>query len=306
MELRQLRYFATVAETCHFGRAAERLHLAQPALSHAIRQLESDLGTALFNRTTRHVALTPAGEFLYEQSRTILAAVDTAVAGVRRVATGLGGLLRLGLVGTAATSHLPRMVRVIKRELPDVAVEIHADMLTPAQCDRLREGTLDLGLLRPPATGEGIAIRTIDTEPLILAVPRDHHLAAQPRIKLVDLRTEPFVLYGNRDSAVNDAVLQSCRAAGFVPHREHEAPSTSVLLALVAAGLGIGLVPEAARSLALDGVVHREVIDAGHIELALAWAEDSEPPVAAAVRDVLLSQLDTDQLAASLPAGGAA
>ena len=292
MELRHLRYFAAVADTCHFGQAAERLHVAQPALSYAIRQLEGELDVTLFNRTTRQVSLTAAGEFLRGETERILDAVDDAVRGVRRIAAGRSGLLRIGLTGTAAFSHLPRIARLVKAELPGVALEISADMLTPAQCDGLRGGTLDLGVLRPPAVGDDIEVRTIDAETLVLAVGADHRLAAEPVVSMSDLRTEPFVVYGNRDSAVNDAVLRAARAAGFVPDRAHEAPGTAVLLALVAAGLGVAVVPESVRSLPLEGLVFRDLPDSGTIDLALAWHYRVDNQAIDAVVEVLSTAFD--------------
>ncbi|MHC9291341.1 LysR family transcriptional regulator [Mycobacterium sp. LTG2003] len=296
MELRHLRYFAAVADTCHFGQAAEQLHVAQPALSYAIRQLEAELDVTLFNRTTRQVSLTAAGEFLRGEAIRILAGVDDAERGVRRIARGRGGLLRLGLTGTAAFSHLPRIARMVKRELPAVALEIQADMLTPEQCDGLRTGALDLGVLRPPAVGEGIEMTTIDVESLVLAVSVDHRLAVEPVVSLTDLRSEPFVAYASRDSAVNDAVLRSCRSAGFVPHREHAAPGTAVLLALVAADLGVAVVPESVRALPLDGVVFRDLVDGGTIELALAWRRETDNPVVDTVVEILASALRREPL----------
>ncbi|SDL01169.1 transcriptional regulator, LysR family [Nocardioides sp. YR527] len=287
MELRHLRYFAAVAETCHFGQAAAQLHIAQPALSQAIRQLESELDVTLFTRTTRQVSLTPAGEFLRTEAARVLAAVDDSVRGVRRIGAGRHGLVRLGLTGTASFSHLPGIARVVKRELPEVALEIHADLLTPAQCERLQSGALDLGVLRPPATGEGLTLRTLEVEPLALAIPVDHRLAVEPVVALADLRTEPFIAYSARDSAVNEAVLRSCREAGFVPRREHEAPSTAVLLALVAAGLGVAVVPASVRALPLEGVVFRDLLDAGSVELSLAYRTDDDNPVVDAVIEIL-------------------
>jgi DNA-binding transcriptional LysR family regulator len=287
MELRHLRYFAAVAETCHFGQAAEQLHVAQPALSYAIRQLEAELDVTLFNRTTRQVALTAAGEYLRDEAARVLGGVDDAVRGVRRIAAGRTGLMRLGLTGTATFSHLPRIARVVKAELPGVALEIHADMLTPMQCEQLRTGALDLGVLRPPAVGDGIALQTIEVESLVLAVAVDHRLSVEPVVSLSDLRSEPFVAYASRESAVNDAVLRACRQAGFVPHREYTAPGTAVLLALVAAGLGVAVVPASVRALPLDGVVFRDLLDAGTIELALARRTDENNPVVESVVAVL-------------------
>lgn len=287
MELRHLRYFSAVADTCHFGQAAEQLHVAQPALSYTIRQLEGELDVTLFNRTTRQVALTAAGEFFRGETERILADVDAAVDGVRRIGAGRSGLVRLGLTGTAGFSHLPRIARVVRRELPGVALEIRADLLTPVQCDGLRTSALDLGVLRPPAVGEGIELRTIDVEPLVLVVPVDHRLAVEPVVAMSDLRSEPFVAYASPDSAVNDAVLRSCRQAGFVPHREQQAAGTAVLLALVAAGLGVAVVPASVRSLPLDGLVFRDLPDGGTVELALAWRRGQDKPVVEAVLDVL-------------------
>jgi DNA-binding transcriptional LysR family regulator len=290
MELRHLRYFAAVAETCHFGQAADQLHVAQPALSYAIRQLEDELNVTLFNRTTRQVSLTPAGEFLKLEVARILAGVDDAERGVRRIAAGRSGLLRVGLTGTAAFSHLPRLARMLREELPGVAMEIQADMLTPMQCEQLRSGALDVGVLRPPAVGDDIELRIIDVESLVLAVSADHRLAAEPVVSLTDLRSETFVAYSSRDSAVNDAVLRSCKRAGFVPHREHSAPGTAVLLALVAAGFGVAVLPASVRALPLHGVVFRDLTDGGSIELALAWRRGGGGnPVVDAVVTVLSS-----------------
>ena len=140
VELRHLRYFAAVAETRHFGRAADRLHMAQPALSQSIRQLEAELGTPLFVRTTRQVRLTPAGEFFQLEVARILESVEAGVRGVRRIAAGRQGLVRIAFTGSAAHTELPRMARTVKRELPGMALEIHADLLTPAQVDGLHDG----------------------------------------------------------------------------------------------------------------------------------------------------------------------
>ncbi|MFG1921861.1 LysR substrate-binding domain-containing protein [Cryptosporangium sp. NPDC048952] len=303
MELRHLRYFAAVAETCHFGRAAEQLHLAQPALSQAIRQLEAELGAALFTRTTRQVTLTPAGEFFLHETRRTLDALEAATHGVRRISEGQVGLVRLGLTGTAAYSHLPRIARTVKERLPGIALEIHADLLTPAQCDRLRDGALDLAVLRPPTTGEGIETRTLTTEPLTLALPATHPLTTEPIVELARLAGEDFVLYAASGSVVNDAVIRACRAAGFVPQRTHTAQGTAVLLALVAAGLGLAMVPAGVRAVPLDGVVFRDLADAGSIDLALAWRSDDDNPAVAAVVAAIESGLSADE--AATPAAAA-
>ena len=287
MELRHLRYFAAVAEALHFGRAADRLHLAQPALSQAIRQLEAELGTPLFVRTTRHVALTPAGEFLQSEAARVLGAVDASVRGVRRIADGRQGLLRIAFTGTAAYTQLPRIARAVKRELPDLALEIHADLLTPAQVAGLTDGSLDLGVLRPPTTSDAVTVRTIAREPLVLAVAGDHPLATEPVVSVADLHAEKFILFAGASSVVNDAVLRSCRDAGFTPTVAHQVAGTAVMLPLVAAELGVALVPASVRAAPLDGVVLRELADAASIDLALAWRTDDDNPALLAVLEVL-------------------
>lgn len=298
MELRHLRYFTAVAETRHFGRAAEHLHMAQPALSQSIRQLEKELGTPLFTRTTRQVRLTPAGEFFQGEALRILAAVDNAARGVRRIAEGRQGLVRIAFTGSAAHTQLPRMARVVKTALPDLALEIHADLLTPTQLEGLTDNSLDLAVLRPPRGGcDGVSQRIIESDPLLLAVAADHRLADEPVISMTDLRTEPFVLYSSDHSAVNAAVLRSCSEAGFIPHRAHEAAGISVQLPLVSAGLGIALVPSSARAAPLAGVVFRDVADAGTVDLALAWRSDESNPAVLSVLDAL----DTADLFSPVP-----
>lgn len=304
MELRHLRYFAAVAETRHFGRAADRLHIAQPALSQAVRQLEKELGTSLFTRTTRQVTLTPAGEFLKGEADRVLAAVDGSVRGVQRIAEGRHGLVRIGFTGTAAFTMLPRVARAVKRDLPGVAAEIHADLLTPAQAAGLNDRSLDLGILRPPVSTEGLVLRTIEIEPLILATSTEHRLASETSVAMADLRGEDFVLYADTHSAVNVAVLRSCSEAGYVPCVEHRAPGTTALLALVAAGLGVALVPASVRAMSLTGVTFLEVVDSESIELACAWREDLDSPLVTAVLEALEADgvfADSPRAATALP-----
>lgn len=287
MELRHLRYFAAVAETQHFGRAAERLHLAQPALSQSIRQLERELGAALFTRTTRQVNLTPAGRFLQREADRILTAVEQATRGVERIAEGSHGLVRIGFTGSAAYSLLPRVARAVKKQLPDIALEIHADLLTPAQVAGLREGRLDLGVLRPPVDGDDLRLRTVEVERLVLATPAEHPDFGTGQVSMADLRTEQFVSYADDHSAIHDAMIRSCHEAGFTPRVAHRAPGTAVLLALVAAGLGVALLPSSVQAAPPDGVVFHEITDAVTIELSLAWLPDDLSPAARTTLELL-------------------
>lgn len=280
MELRHLRYFAAVADTCHFGRAAERLHMAQPPLSQAIRQLEAELGAELFTRTTRQVALTGAGEVFHADVLRILKAVDDAVARVGRFASGAEGVLQVGLTGSASYRQLPALARLVKRELPGVLLEVHTEMLTPAQESGLLERRLDVGVLRPPVRHEGIAHRAIADEPLVVAVPEEHWLSDTEAVRVEQLRHENFIMYGAAlGSVVNDAVVRSCLAAGFYPHCAYEVTETSAALALVAAGLGVAVLPDSIRSAPREGVLCKRIEDAQSVRLDLAWREDDESPL---------------------------
>ncbi|MGY0056841.1 LysR substrate-binding domain-containing protein [Streptomyces sp. LZ34] len=280
MELRHLRYFAAVAETRHFGKAAEDLHMAQPPLSQAIRRLETELGVELFARTTRQVTLTGAGEVFRTDVERILKAVDEAVARVARFAAGAEGVLRIGLTGSASYRQLPALARLVKREMPQVMLEVHTEMLTPVQEAGLLERRLDVGVLRPPVRQEGIAHRPIATEPLVVAVPEQHGLAEAGAVRVEQLRHEDFIMYGaTLGSVVNDAVVRSCLAAGFYPHHAYEVTETSAALALVAAGLGVAVLPDSIRSAPREGVRCKEIENALTVRLDLAWREDDTSPL---------------------------
>ncbi|MFI6407449.1 LysR substrate-binding domain-containing protein [Streptomyces sp. NPDC050548] len=288
MELRHLRYFLAVAETRHFGKAAERLHMAQPPLSQAIRRLETELGVELFTRTTRQVALTGAGEVFRTDVERIVKAVDEAVARAGRFASGVEGVLRVGLTGSASYRQLPVLARLLKRELPHVMMEVHTEMLTPAQESGLIERRLDIGLLRPPIRQEGMAHRLIAEEPLVAAVPEEHWLAEARTVRVEQLRHEDFIMYGaTLGSVVNDAVVRSCLTSGFYPHAAYEVTETSAALALVAAGLGIAVLPDSIRSAPREGVVCKPIEDALSVPLVLAWRADDDSPLLRRLLDVL-------------------
>lgn len=280
MELRHLRYFAALADTCHFGQAAERLHMAQPPLSQAIRQLENELGVELFRRTTRQVALTGAGEVFRTDVTNVLRSVDEAVARVGRFARGAEGVLRVGFTGSASYRQLPAVARLTKKRLPGVVLDIHTEMLTPAQESALCDRHLDVGLLRPPVRREALAQRAVADESLVVALPDGHWLSGAESVRVGQLRHEDFVMYGaGLGSVVNDAAARSCLAAGFHPHCAYEVTETSAALALVAAGLGVALLPESIRSAPREGVVCARLEGAAPVRLSLAWRRDDASPL---------------------------
>ncbi len=286
MELRHLRYFVVVAEECHFGRAAARLHIAQPPLSQQIRQLESDLGVALFMRTTRKVELTPAGERYLERARAILASVDAAAAEAGRVAEGEQGRLAIGFTGSATYELLPSLVRVLRAELPWIDLDLKGEMLTPDQVTALLEKTLDLGFLRPPVRHSDIEVRVVRREPLVAVLPQAHPLAARPAVRLAALRDEPFITYpSHHRSVVYEAVLDACEDAGFTPARTQEVAETSTLVSFVAAGLGVALVPASVQHLQITGARYLPLAGTTReVELALAARAGDRSPHLARVR----------------------
>jgi DNA-binding transcriptional LysR family regulator len=280
MELRHLRYFIAVAEERHFGRAAERLHMAQPPLSQAVRQLESDLGVVLLHRTTRRVELTEAGTAYLTRARAILAEVDEAGQEARRVAAGAVGHLAIGCVGSATYSLLPALSRHLAAELPGVDFAFRGEMLAPDQVDALRSGAIDVALLRPPIADLSLSVTALRRDRLVVAVPADHPLASRRQVRVTDLRDVDLIVHAaDRRSVMYDVVVRLFRDAGLEPHVRHEVGETSTLITLVAGGLGLAVVPEPVTALALDGVVYRPLVrPAVTVELVVAHRADRSEP----------------------------
>jgi DNA-binding transcriptional LysR family regulator len=274
VELRHLRYFRAVAEELHFGRAAERLHMAQPPLSQQILQLERELGVTLLVRSTRKVELTPAGEAYLNRVVAILDAVDEAGAQAHRIADGVEGHLAIGCVGSATYSLLPRLVRELREQLPGVDVSIRGEMLAPAQIAALLTGEIDLALLRPPVEQPGVLVETVRRDRLLVALPEGHALATRDALSVSDLRDEEFVAHAGHGRSVMSTILTAmCADAGFVPRIRHEVEETSTLVTLVSAGLGVAIVPEPTAALDIAGVCYRPLTpDALGVDLDVAWA----------------------------------
>jgi DNA-binding transcriptional LysR family regulator len=281
VELRLLRSFVAVAEERHFGRAAERLHMAQPPLSQQIRRLEAELGTVLLHRTTRSVELAPAGEILLARARDILAAVDAAAEDTRRAGRGEFGRLAVGFTGSATYALLPQLAAALREALPGVVLDLRGELLTPAQVELLVDGTLDLGLLRPPVRERDLAVEVLRSEPLVAVLPQAHRLAGADAVPLEELEDEPFVVYPSHfRSVVHDAVEETCAAHGFHPRVALEVSETATLVSFVAAGLGVSLVPESVRHMTVHGAVYRPLArEAAAVELAVAWRRADTAPV---------------------------
>ena len=296
MELRHLRYFQAVAEERHFGRAAVRLHMAQPPLSQQIRQLETELGVTLLRRTTRRVDLTPAGEAYLVRVRAILQSVDAAGDEARRIGSGLEGRLVIGCVGSATYSLLPSLARALREQLPGVDFAFRGEMLTPDQVAALREGSIDLALLRPwgePADQSDLTMATLRAERYVVAVPEGHRLATRTRVRMADLRDEDLVVHsGHGRSAMYGAVVGLCRDAGFEPVIRHEVAETSTLVTFVAAGLGVAIVPEPVAQLVVAGATYRPLASRARMDLVVATRADDDSALLARTLVVLRRQLE--------------
>ena len=195
MEIRQLTCFIAVAEERHFGRAAERLHMAQPALSLLIRQLEENLGARLLDRTTRRVDLTPAGQELLDRGRRVLHDLELLEADVRREGDASTGVLRLGFAGAAAYDVVPELARAVREGLPGVTLSLRGELPSPALESGLRDGILDAALLHPPVASPGIRHRVVGREPLVVALPVDAPLTARPSVGVGALEGLPVVAH---------------------------------------------------------------------------------------------------------------
>jgi DNA-binding transcriptional LysR family regulator len=284
MELRHLRYFAAVAESLHFGRAAVALRLAQPSLSHQIKQLEAELQTVLLHRTKRRVELTQAGRVFLDEAREIVARADRAAMTARRVGGASRGRLRVGIGYCMDQGRIGELVSAFNARHAGVRVEMRT-MAMPPQFKALRDEDLDVGFVRPPVTGSGLAAETLTREPLLAALPAAHRLASRSKIPLAALASDSFVL-PPRDvvPAYHDIVLRACGEAGFVPHAPDEVDHLHMMLAIVAGGTAVALVPALARPLWRTRIAFVALTaPAPTIETAIAWRRDDDSQTVAAL-----------------------
>lgn len=264
MELRHLRYFVAVADELSVTRAASRLNIAQPALSHQIKSLEQEVGTALLHRLPRGVALTGPGTLFADDARAILAAVGAATARARRAAAGEVGTIRIGFVGSASFNpFVTGAIRDYGTAFPDVEIEL-VEEPTGSLITSLKAGRVDVAFLRP-ASGDrdGLWSRHLFDEPMIIAVPVTHPLAERKSVPLSELADEAFIFYPRRNGrALYDAIVHACEAAGFTPHVAQDAPQLTSVVNLVATGIAIAIVPVSmarlsmyeVRYLSIDGM----------------------------------------------------
>lgn len=280
MDLRRLRYFVAVAEEQSFSRAAQRLHIAQPPLSSQIKQLETELEVRLFDRTSRGVRLTEAGQLLLEESRRLLSQVEQTARAVRRVGNGEVGRITLGFVPSASNEVLPELLKLFRSRFP--GVELFLREMRPDQVvSSLHTGQTDVGFLYLPLEDPALDVACISREPLILALPEAHSLASRSSVDLSDVAGEPFIMPARYQMpGLYGQVTQACREAEFTPEAvQKDVWMMQTIVGLVAGNLGVSLVPASLRNFRRTGVVYRSVADLSPtVELGMVWRKGNQGP----------------------------
>jgi DNA-binding transcriptional LysR family regulator len=277
MELRHFRYVIAVADTLHFGHAAARLHISQPPLSQQIRQLEEELGVTLFHRTKRQVQLTEAGKMFVQDARLILAQAEHVAKLAMRLSDGEVGQLTIGVAGAADAPIFIDILRLFDKRHPHIRVRVR-NMSTAQQALALQEGRLHVGFLVPPLDDSGLTLETVTQQPIVIALPTKHPLAARTHVPLKALADESHIMFA-RDVAPRffDAIVGACREAGFGLNVVHEVDNLYTACALVAAGLGVCFVPAGIQERRSKSLVLRPVrpelpgIDS---QIALAYRQE--------------------------------
>lgn len=293
IETRLLHQFIVLAEELHFHRAAERLNMAQPPLSQAVRKLEEKVGARLFTRSNRHVALTEAGAAFLESARACLTLLDEGALRARRIEAGLAGRLAVTFVGTAHRDLVPLALRTFRSRFPDVEL-ILREATTTRQIEALRRNQADIGFMRwPGIPAEDIRFERIEREPVLAALPDDHPLAAGEAVRLEHLSGEAFVMTPRAEGvSFHDQLLALCRHAGFAPCIAQEASEMHTVVGLVAGGLGVALVPASAGQESRTGVVFRPLVtdapdELSHMDMVLGWRSDVSSPIRDSFIDIV-------------------
>ena len=261
IELRHLRYIIAVAEEGHITRAAERLGIQQPPLSRQIKAIEREIKVQLFRRMPRGVELTDAGAAFLDGARSMLSNLDQTLESTRRTARGEQGRLCVGLTPTAPFHPLvPRAIRAFRDAFPLVSVTLE-ESLSSELLERMRDDRMDVGFIRSSVADlENLVIHPLLDEAMVVALPSGHVLAdGNMAVSLKHLAGETFILYGPPGSGIYDSTIAACRAAGFSPRIGQQAPRITSTLSLVAAGLGISLVPASLQRMNMDGVTYRRI-----------------------------------------------
>jgi len=276
MELRHLRYFVAVAEQLHFRHAAEIVHVAQPALSQQIKQLEEEIGVRLFERSRHKVRLTPAGKSFYDNARSILDQADLAAVKARKVESGDAGTIRVGFVSTAAIRVLPGGLKKLKKQAPSAEVELN-ELAAGEQIDGLYREQLDIAFVHAQLSQDVFKTKVVARDRLIVAVPGSCKLADRRRIDIKDLASWPAIMpAGHSSSGFYEQVRMAYQRAGVRPESVHNTRLLQTGLLLVAAGVGVSLVPESFQSIHVKGVVYKRLlVEPPLCEMVAVWRRDN-------------------------------
>jgi len=298
MELRQIKYFLAVAEEKNFHRAAERVHITQPALSRQISQLEQDIGAVLLLRTNRKVELTPAGQEFFERATRIMADIGRARLATQRAVTDQVGVLVVGYIPSAAYVIVPQVLKYLRSFFPNAEVDLRS-MLSQHQFDALLSQKIDLALLRPWRRIKGLATRQIISEPFVVAVPRNHPLAGRGRISLKAFKAEPFIMHARQIPGISntyDIISRLFEDAGFSPRATLESPEeVHLTLGMVQAGFGLTIVPRSMMLMPAPGVAYVELHEtARRSEVVLAWRQDQDDPRLPQLAELAAQALERD------------
>jgi DNA-binding transcriptional LysR family regulator len=293
MELRQLRSFLSLADTLHFGRTAELVHISQPALSLQIRALEQELGARLLERDRRKTTLTAAGIAFRSAAAAGLNQLDQAIRNARMAAKGKAGLLRIGFISTVGKEIVPNVVRQFRDANPEVEISLRS-IPTANQLQMLRAGSLDIGFLRLPIGEQSsLEVMTVHREPFVLVLPSSHQLAKRKRVRLRDVSGESFVMY-ERDFApgFHDLTLGMLNDAGVVPLVSQTAAEMATLISLVDARMGVALLPASAVRHSVASVVSCEIVgELPMSEIAIVCDKSVRVPVVDNFRSFALRSL---------------
>jgi DNA-binding transcriptional LysR family regulator len=293
MELRQIRSFLSIAETLHFGRTAEMIHLSQPALSLQIRALEDEIGVRLFERNRRKTVLTAAGAAFREDASEALLRLDQAVHKAKLAANGKLGILRIGFISTAGNEIVPTIVRQFRERNAEVEFSLR-NILTIDQLQMLEAGSIDIGFLRLPiGAHSGLEVVAVHREPFVLVVPSFHKLARRESVRLREVSGEDFVMYERAYApGFHDLIFGMLRDAGIIPNVRQTAGEMPTLISLIDSGTGVAILPASTVKRSVASVVACEIADKIPMsEIGIAVRKGNRAPVVDNFRSLALEKL---------------